>query len=1051
MRLQFTYIFLLFWQIMPFYTIAQIGNLRFEKVEIPDEIPLSNTDCIYEDSKGFQWFGTYEGLFMYDGYKMKHYKNNPNDPLSMSDNKITCMLEDEKGNFWIGTQNGVNYFDSKKHTFKRYNEVAKSGIGITWVACIRKDGNNNIWVGMESGLYLFDSTHQKFIQPFTQFNNIKTNNIEFGIHGYYVQTQKGLYFKNYKSDTFTLVNFPISNASRKDFRFALQMQDENNILFTKTTKGIFFINQNINDTLLINEPLFNDDTIRHLIKKGKDELWIENKTGLYIFNTKTHSRQLFTFNPQNPESYPESQIYNMYYTSSKILWIHAVSGITYKVDMHKQQFQNVPIRLGDYIPSVNCIFDMYEYSLNTLWIRQKKGSGLLDMTTGKITPFIYKPDHNLDGWERGIICFLEERDNKLWIGTDRGLFLFDKMTKRFTNLDKQIKGLEIFKNCSLRKIYRDKQGILWVVTWNIGVIKIDFAKKTLKQYLNINYHLSNARSLLETKNGQIWVGTRGGLCKYMPEADSFKIYKNELTDPESISENTAFCIYEDEEENIWVGTYGGGLNKLDVKTGKFKHFTTENGLINNNVFAIVPDKKGNYWLGTFKGISVFNPSTETFQSFNNKSGLINNAFTGFLYGKGRYSDRFFFGGDNGIDFFNPDSIKLSTLDPRIYITDFKLFNKTVPISKGEKDSKTFYLNEDISFTKQLTLAYEQNVIGFEYAALDYSAPKNIQYAYQLEGFDTAWQYVGNQRSTTFTNLNPGDYTFKVKATNGDGVWGTKTASLKLTVLAPWWQTWWFRGLVGLTLFSLGFAFYQYRINQIKEKETLKMALNQRIAEVEMDALRSQMSPHFIFNCLSAITRFILNHENEAATLYLTKFSRLVRLVLNHSQMDTIPLSKELEAIRLYLEMEALRFHDKFRYTLQVDAQLDIPNIHIPPMLIQPYIENAVWHGLLPKKSDDKHLIIDMTNGDESLTIRIEDNGIGRQKAAENKSKTALTDEYKSFGMALTEERLDMINKMKMGSAHVQIMDLKNENGEATGTRVVLTIPIKLLPNKKNHS
>ncbi len=346
---------------------------------------------------------------------------------------------------------------------------------------------------------------------------------------------------------------------------------------------------------------------------------------------------------------------------------------------------------------LNCLSNYW------LWIRQKKGSALLDINTGKTTPFPYKPAYNLEGWESGIICFLEEENNKLWVGTDGGLFLFDKMTHRFINLENQIKDFEKFRKTSPRKIYRDKQGNLWVAAWGSGILKVDFEKKSVKQYLNVNYHLSSGRSILQANNGQIWVGTKGGIGKYMPEADSFKIYKNEFNNPQSMSENTAFCMYEDKEENIWVGTYGGGLNKLDVKTGKFSHYTKENGLIDNNICAILPDSNNRMWMYTFSGISVFNPSNGTFQNFTNKNGLLNKGFNAFLYGKGRYSDRFFFGGNEGIDFFNPNNIQLSTHDPRVYITDFKLFNKNVPISREEKDAKVFSLSEDISFTKHLTL------------------------------------------------------------------------------------------------------------------------------------------------------------------------------------------------------------------------------------------------------------------------------------------------------------------------------------------------------------
>lgn len=1014
-------------------------------MDIPDAVSFASIDCFYEDSRGFMWMGTYSGLYMYDGSNFTHFKNNPNDPLSISDNKIRRILEDDKGNFWVGTQNGLNYFDIRKRTFKRFNDKEKFGIGIVGINEIKKDDNKNIWVSTDDGLYWIDFEYQKFNKYDLKFDNIAVGGLLFNKTGFYAISDSGLFFKDSKVGSLSLIPLPKSKELQRDLRASRILKDEYDIIWIGTSKGLFYINSLQNNIFLIEYPLFKNESIRFLVKKSKDELWINTDTGLNILNTITSKFQKYAYNPLLPQGYPQENLFNIFYSSSNILWTQIIGKDVYTVNIEKHRFQSVPIPLMDYIPTVSSLFEQFEYKPDTLFIRQKNGTGLLNIKTGKITPFDYKPDYNLEGWQGGVICFLEEDNNKLWIGTFGGLFLFDKMTKRFINLEEQFKGIDIFRKKTIRKIYRDKKGFLWIATCGNGFFKVNFETRTIKSYYqtkedNINL-LSNTRSILETKNGQIWVGTRGGLCKYMPEADTFKIYKNVLNDPQSMSENTAFCIYEDEKENIWVGTYGGGLNKLDVKTEKFKHYITDNGLVDNNVISIFPDMQGNLWLTTFSGISSFNPQTELFRNYRAAQGLLNNAYSAFLNGKSHYSNLLFFGGDKGIDFFDPNTIHPSTLDPNIFITDFKLFNKSIPISRGEKNSKEYPLSIDISFTKHLELAYEQNVIGFEFAALDFSAPKNIQYAYMLEGFDTAWQYIGHTRSATFTNLNPGNYTFKVKATNADGVWGTKTASIKLTVLAPWWQTWWFRTLVVLTLFGLGFAFYQYRISQIKEREAIKTALNQRISEVEMEALRSQMSPHFIFNCLSAITRFILNYENEAAILYLTKFSRLVRLVLNHSQMDTIPLYKELEAIHLYLDMEELRFHEKFMYNLNIDDTLATKKIYVPPMLIQPYLENAVWHGLLPKKSADNQLLVDIKNGGDTLTITIEDNGIGRDKAAELKSKTALSEEHKSYGMKLTEERFQIINKTNEKTASVSIIDLKNKEGQALGTRVVLLIPI----------
>jgi ligand-binding sensor domain-containing protein len=1041
-----------FWQFLPDYGNSQTNDLRFEPVILSEGVPVASIGCIYEDSRRFMWFGGFPGLYLYDGYKLTHFQNDPDDPLSISDNKVGSIVEDNNGNFWIGTQNGLNFLDFRKKTFKRYNEEKKCGLGITSINQIKKDKTGAIWVTANGGLYKSDSSFQRFIPCFPDSSNkaldigqlYTDDKVYFGRNGnFWVGDLKAKHYKLIPSKDY-------DTTKKQDFIGTLSCKDkQGRIWLGRGRGGLFYFNPDKDSIYAVQStPSLKDEIIYFISIKNDAELWIGTKHGLLIFNTQTFKYERFRHNPSNPFSIPTDEMGMGFHSSNNTLWLTNYISNMYKVDMQKQRFQNISINLFDAIKSAPNLFDFYEYSPNVLLMPFKEGPAFFDIKTKEKKPFPYQPKDNLEGWKKGLTCFMEEADGKLWIGTFNGLFLFDKNTKRFIDIESQIKDIRLLRKSPIRKIHRDRKGNLWVSAWYPGVYKINFENNTFKGYYTINANndmgaIASTRSILESKNGTIWVGTRGGLLKYMADADTFKIYKNDLKDPESLSENTPFCLYEDEKETLWVGTYGGGLNKMDVATGKFKHYSTKHGLIDNNVISIYPDKEGNLWLATFGGVSFFNPHTETFRNYTNTQGLINAGYSAFLYGKSSYSGLWFLGGDKGIDFFDPNNIQPSSYFPNIYITDFKLFNKPVSISRGVKNLKEFQLDEDITYTKHLTLRYEQNVIGFDFVALEYSSPKSIQYAYQLEGFDTTWQYVGNQRSATFTNLDPGNYTFKVKATNGDGIWGAKMATLKLTILPPWWQTWWFRILAFLTLFGLAYAFYTYRINQIKEKETIKTALNQRISEVEMEALRSQMSPHFIFNCLSAITRFILNHENEAATVYLTKFSRLVRLVLNHSQVDMIPLSKELDAINLYLEMESLRFHEKFKYIMTVDKKLDTNKINIPPMLIQPYLENAVWHGLLPKQSVDNLLTLDFSNGGESLTITIEDNGIGREKAAENKSKTALSADHKSFGMKLTEERIGMINKMKIGSANVQIIDLKNENSEALGTKVVLTIPIKL--------
>ena len=953
------------------------------------------------------------------------------------------MLEDGTGNLWVGTQNGLNYFDFKKQTFEHYNDKKEHGIGITGIGCISMDVHKNIWVGTTDGLYWLDSKTHKFYPYTAQFNNTWVGSIEFTDKGLYVLTAYGLYFKAYNSSDFSLIGVPENTKRQKDFNLRTLIKDKNGLLWIGTSNGLFYIDESKNNTLLVEQPFLKDELIHIFQQKNDEALWLCTKTGLYHFNLRTASIQKYVYNPFFPQNFPKNELKTAGYTSSNnIFWAQNKEQVMYFVDMNKPKFQNVPINLMENIPYVPDLHELYEYSPNHLWIPQKNGTGLLDINTGQIEPFIYAPDYNLAGWQKGVICFFEENDRKLWIGTEGGIFLFDKTTKRFTNLEAQIKGFDLFGKTKPqiipRRIYRDKQGFLWIVTWSHGVFKVNFNNKTIKNYLNleqdnIEKH-DNGRSILEAQNGTIWVGTRGGLGKYMPEGDSFKIYKNVLNDPESMSENTAFCLYEDKNNVIWMGTYGGGLNKLDVKTEKFTHFTTENGLLDNNVFSILADKNDKLWLMGYKGLSVFDLKTLTFNKiYKKQDGLINSKYDAFLYGKSGYSDRFFFGGNEGIDFFNPDSITLSSFDPNIWLTDFKLFNTSVPLSKGEKNPKQFMLDEHIAFTKHLTLTYSQNVVAFEFAALDFSAPKNCQYAYILTGFDKDTQFIGTQRSATFTNLNPGDYTFTVKATNADGVWGTKTATLKLTILAPWWQTWWFRSLIFLLLCTLITAFYAYRFKQLKARE----ALTKRIAEVKMEALRAQMNPHFIFNALTSINLFVLKNDTDKASYYLNKFSKLMRDVLDNSRSELITVDEEINTLKLYLDIEKMRFKDNFNYSFNIHPDAPIEDVKIPPLIIQPYVENAIWHGLKHKKEGEAVLKITVSEADGYFNIVVEDNGIGRQQAMAIKKSNG--QQHTSHGLSLTEERIEYFNETHGVESTLETIDLKDANEKGIGTKIIFKI------------
>ena len=359
--------------------------------------------------------------------------------------------------------------------------------------------------------------------------------------------------------------------------------------------------------------------------------------------------------------------------------------------------------------------------------------------------------------------------------------------------------------------------------------------------------------------------------------------------------------------------------------------------------------------------------------------------------------------------------------------------------------KELEMDSSYSDLRSLKLSYKQNFFSFEFAALNYDHPEENQYACQLIGFDKKIVALGTNRVINYTNVPPGNYTLKVIASNNDGVWNETGFEVKIVIIPPFWATWWFKAIVVLVFLGAVFLFFKLRENRIKKEQARQTAINKQIAEIRMMALRSQMNPHFIFNSLNSIQHFITTHEKDEALHYLSKFSKLIRKILENSRQNTVSISNELELLQLYIQLEQLRFSNKFDYHIKVDEKIDVENIEIPPLLIQPYIENAIQHGLINKNSKgDLWLSLERYNG--SLICKIEDNGIGREKAQQIEQKKI--SRHIALGIKVTNERISNLSSLLDYKIEVVIEDLyktqeyAEELPEALGTRVTISIPVK---------
>jgi hypothetical protein len=390
---------------------------------------------------------------------------------------------------------------------------------------------------------------------------------------------------------------------------------------------------------------------------------------------------------------------------------------------------------------------------------------------------------------------------------------------------------------------------------------------------------------------------------------------------------------------------------------------------------------------------------------------------------------FLLGGMNGFNAFYPGDINQNKYIPPIVITCFKKYNEVQKSEINDEDT--------------IELSYKDNFFSFEFSALDYSNPSKNKYAYKLEHFDKDWIYCdANKRFAEYTKVSPGIYKFRVNGTNCDGVWNEKGVSVTIIINPPWWATWMFRIPFIFFVIFTGWYIITRRFRQLSKKHEMEkkvLEIEKQLFDLEQKALQLQMNPHFIFNSLNSIQSFIVNNDSDKATLYLAKFAQLMRLILANSREQFVPVKDEIKVLIYYMDIENLRFDNKFDYKITVDPEIDDDFVGIPPMIIQPYVENAILHGIIHKKEKGNISII-LSLRKENIHCVVEDDGVGREKAMEIKNNSGF--EHKSRGMIITKERLEILNKQIKGQISVNVFDLKDENGIAKGTKVEIIIPFK---------
>jgi len=845
-----------------FYTRAQ--EVNFEHFTTDDGLSANTVLCLFQDSKGFLWIGTYNGLNKYDGYNFTVYKNSLTDSTSISDNKIRAICEDKDGNLWIGTwSGGLNKFDRSSEKFISYQHDPDDPISIAGNAvlalCFEKSGN--LWIGTEeNGLDYFNPVTETF-RHYKHYPNDQNCISSNGIYSLYIDkndvvwigtTSTGL--NMFIKDENRFIKFSKSNPDGISGNVVASIDEDskNNIWIATQDGGLNSFNTVTNAFRQFKHnpkyPLsISEDNTWSVLVDSENFVWVGcSNTGLNVFDPINEIFNNYQKDYSNPNSLTDNDVFSIVEDRSGIIWIGTWSGGLNKFNRMKQKFfayKNEPNNINSL--SSNAVYAIHKDKFGELWIGTV-GGGLnrIDKSNKKYIHYQHDPNNIYSISSDNIYSICEDIDGYIWVGTyDGGINRFDRKNNKFTRYQNNPGNFNSLGKNGVSNLFCDSYGDLWVGLETSG---LDRLKKNQDGFIHYKHNLSNPNSIkpdlvysfYEDRNRNLWIGTYGsGLMKYNRQTDDFTSFEHDPENINSLSSNSISTIWEDKEGILWIGTDGAGFNRFDRENNRIKHYREEDGLANDVVYGILNDDSGNLWISTGNGISKFNIKEKSFFNYDKSDGLQDNEFNNWAYFKDT-DGTMYFGGPNGVNRFHPNELTKNLYIPPVVITNFQILHKPVPIGYDSLLGRTV-LTKSITETEVLELLYDENIISFEIAALDFHSPEKNQYAYYLEGFDDHWIHTdANLREITYTNLDPGGYILRVKGSNNDGVWNEEGTSLKLIINPPWWATWWAYLLYGIVIVMLFTGSTRFYLNREKLKTQLELEHDHSNKLEEVDKLKS---------------------------------------------------------------------------------------------------------------------------------------------------------------------------------------------------------------------
>jgi ligand-binding sensor domain-containing protein/signal transduction histidine kinase len=841
--------------------------VQFQQLGFEDGLSQSVVNVILQDRRGFLWFGTQDGLNRYDGYNFKVYKSNPEDPNSLSDGWIESLFEDRDGYIWVGTyQGGLNRYDPNTDTFTQFRHIPEelSSISEGMICTILQDRSGTLWVGSVNGLNKFSPASGSFTHyrndP-NDPNSLSHNNVHViyqdstdrlwigtlggGLNLFDPSTGEFQHFlaspnadeqEGDPGANDAAVNMEEAKLGAQDFisdnNIKDIVEDENGNLWISTERGLNRFNptrRQFKHYLYSETDLstLSDNSTTALLVDRRGSLWVGTSHGLNRFNETSDKFTRYFANPLTPNSLSNSTIFALYEDNEGVLWVGTWGGGVNKHSPAQDKFalyRYNPEKPERGIP-VEGVFGAVADPSGIAWFGSP-GGGLIrfDPASGLSTRYQNDPNDPDSLASQQVWAVYRDREGILWLGTSYGLDQLDEGTGKFIHhkVDSLNPDTSLHNNF-VTQILEGADGTLWVGT-SSGLDRFDRSSGIFTHITDPSdpegATSANVEAIFEDQDGLLWVGTSGeGAYRLDPQNNTFHYYKSKAGNPTSLSSNIVLDVYQDGQATIWLAT-SGGLNKYNAQTDSFSVLTERHGLPNNFIYCIIPDQIGHLWLTTNFGLSRFDPNTETFQNFTTSDGLQNNEFNSNACAYSTNGD-IYIGGTFGINLFTPSAIPTNVYVPPIVITS---------LTENEKPIKTA---SSVENTREITLKWPANSFEFEFAALSLVEPKKNQYAYALDGFDTNWNEIGSKHEGRYTNLPGGEYTLRLKGANNDGVWNENDTTLKVIVIPPFWQTWWFFTLAGLVIITAVWAGYRLRVRSIEaRREELERQVAERTREIE---------------------------------------------------------------------------------------------------------------------------------------------------------------------------------------------------------------------------